>query len=194
MSVVSTRRPPAHPPLGATADRQRQAKWMAYLGCAGALGYGGMKVIWALGGTIGMSNPERFHATENGLPLPQRLFDYWGTQSLAAFGVVILLGLVYPWGNVAILRALLRGLAWAGSLMSVLGVSGLVLTISGTSGTSLVGSSNDWGSLDTGTYLFTYVCFLVLGLGFGATAWLTRRLTAVHGQPRAGDGVEATRS
>ena len=33
--------------------------------------------------------------------------------------MVILLGLVYPWGNAAILRPLLRTLAWVGSLIGV---------------------------------------------------------------------------
>jgi hypothetical protein len=69
---------------------------MAYLGCAGALGYGGMKVVWALGGTVGLSNPEHFHAIENGLSAPGRAFDHWGTPILAGLAIVILLGLSYP--------------------------------------------------------------------------------------------------
>ena len=63
MTVLLTRRPRAHQLPGNPADRQRHARWMAYLGCAGALGYGGMKVVWALGGTVGLSNPEHFHAS-----------------------------------------------------------------------------------------------------------------------------------
>ncbi len=59
----------------------------------------------------------------------QRFFDYWGTPILAGLAVVVLLGLVYPWGNVMILRPLLRTLAWAGSLAGVAGVAGLILTI-----------------------------------------------------------------
>jgi hypothetical protein len=132
-----------------------------------------MKVIWALGRTIGMSDPQRFHAIDNGLPLPQRFFDYWGTPILAGLAVVILLGVVHPWGKV-ILRPLLRGLAWVGSLVGVAGVVGLILTISGTSLVTTTTAGNDWGSLD-GVYLSTYMCFIAVGLGFGATAWLTRR-------------------
>jgi hypothetical protein len=133
------------------AGRQRQARRTAYLGCAGALGYGGMKVIWALGGTVGMSRPERFHAIEDGLPLGPRLFDYWGTPVLGGLAVVVLVGLVCPWGNAVILRPLLRTLAWTGSLLSVAGVVGLVLTVSGTSLVGTATAGNDWGSLDTGT-------------------------------------------
>jgi len=158
--------------LAIPVDRQVFPTRMAHLGCAGALGYGGMKVVWALGGTIGLSNSQRFHAIEDGLPAPQRFFDYWGTPILAGFAVVIFLGLVHSWGRAVILRPLLRILAWVGSLVGVAGVIGLILTMSGTS--LATSGGNDWGSLDTGTYLFTYACFLAVGLGFGVTVWLTR--------------------
>jgi len=38
---------------GVRADRQRRARRMAYLGCAAALGYGVLKLVWSLGGTVG---------------------------------------------------------------------------------------------------------------------------------------------
>ena len=170
---------------GVTTDCELLPRRMAYLGCAGALGYGGMKVIWALGGTIGMTNPERFHSIENGLEAPQRFFDYWGTPILAGLAVVILLGLVHRWGRAVILRPLLRALAWVGSVVGVAGVAGLILTMSGTS--LVTSGANDHNSLDTGTYLFTYVCFLAVGLGFGVTAWLTRGSTGRH--PRHVNGT-----
>jgi hypothetical protein len=157
---------------GVPADRQRRARRMAYLGCAAALGYGVLKAVWTLGGTIGLRDPERFRAPPEGLTAVQRYFDYWGTPILAGLAVVILLGLVYPWGNVIILRPLLRTLAWAGSLVGVAGVAGLILAIR-----YLVGDldSDRLGGIHPATYLFVYVCFLVLGLAFGVTAWLTRR-------------------
>ena len=58
-----------------------------------------------------------------------RWFDYWGTPILAGAAVVILLGLVYRWGNVKLVRPVLRALACAGSLMAVVGVAGLIVTI-----------------------------------------------------------------
>jgi hypothetical protein len=175
------RRLPTLPPSHFPADRQRLAKRAAYLGCPGSVGYGGMKVIWALGGTLGMSNPATFHAKENGLPLGQRLFDDWGTPILAGLGMVILLGLVYPSGNKPVLRPLLRALVWAGSLVGVVGVIGLILTLSGTSMVKLSSGGNDWGSLDTGVYVFTYLCFVAVGVGFAVTAWLTRRANGNRG-------------
>ena len=83
---------------GVPADRQPLARRMAYLGCAGALGYGVLKVVWALGSRVGVR--PQFRLAPEGLTAAQRAFDYWGTQILAELAVVILLGLVYPWGNV----------------------------------------------------------------------------------------------
>jgi len=106
------------------------------------------------------------------LTAPGRFFDYWETQTLAGLAVVILLGVVYPWGNGKVLRPLLRTLAWVGSLIGIVGVVGLILTIR-----DYVGGlgPNRLGDVDPGTFLFVYVCFLVLGVAFGVTAWLTRR-------------------
>ena len=87
--------------------------------------------------------------------------------------MVILLGLVYPWGNVVIVRPLLRALAWAGSLLAVAGVAGLILIIRYFAGD--LSSARLGEGIHPATYLFVYVCFLVLGVAFGVTAWLTRR-------------------
>jgi hypothetical protein len=151
------------------ADRQRRARRVAYLGCAAALGYGGLKALWALGSTVGrhgqMHNPA-------GLTAAGRLFDYWGTPLLACLAVVILLGLVYPWGNVKVVRPLLRALAWAGSLVAVAGVGEFVQTIRYFAGDL----PEHWlGGIYPATFLFVGACFLVLGVSFGVTAWLTRR-------------------
>jgi len=147
---------------------------MAYLGCAAALGYGGLKAIWSLGGTVGL-RAGRFHVASQGL---ERLFDYWGTPVLAGLAVVILLGLVYPWGNVRIVRPLLRALAWAGSLLTVVSVGGLIVMIQYYAGhlnpDRLVDQAGHV-AIQPATVVFVYVCFLVLGLAFGVTAWLTRR-------------------
>ena len=108
----------------------------------------------------------------------QRLFDYWGTPILAGLAVVILLGLVYPWGNVRIVRPVLRALAWAGSLLTVAGVGGLILTIQYYAGDLSPDRLVDRAghvAIQPATFVFVYVCFLVLGLAFGVTAWLTRR-------------------
>lgn len=172
MTVGLTRRPSAPRRPAVPADRLRRARQVAYLGCAGAFGYGGLKVIWALGGTVGLRYPGRFRLSPAGLTAAQRFFDYWGTPILAGLAVVILLGLVYPWGNVIVVRPLLRILAWAGSLLTVVGVAGFTLTIWQFADNL---THDRLGGIHPATYLFVYVCFLVLGLAFGVTAWLTRR-------------------
>ena len=131
-----------------------------------------LKVIWALGGMIGLRDPERFHLAPEGLTAAQRFFDYWGTPILVGLAVVILLGLVYPWGNARFLRPLLRTLAWAGSPLSVVGLAGLILTIQHFAADL---NSDRLGGIHPATFVFVYVCFLVLGVAFGVTAWLTRR-------------------
>jgi hypothetical protein len=105
-------------------------------------------------------------------PRRNGFFDYWGTPILVGLAVVILLGLVYPWGNMRFLRPLLRTLAWAGSLLSVAGVAGLILTSQ-----YFVGDlhRDRLGGIHPGAYLFVYVCFLVLDVAFSVTAWLSRR-------------------
>ena len=102
----------------------------------------------------------------------QRFFDYWGTPILAGLAVVILLGLVSPWGNVTVVRPLLRALAWAGSLVGVAGTAGLIETIRYFPGDL---TNDRLGGIYPATFLFVYACFLVLGLAFGVTAWPTRR-------------------
>ena len=159
---------------GIPADRQRHAQRVAYLGCAAALGYGVLKLVWSLGGTIGLRHHERLHVAPAGVTGLGRLFDYWGTPILAGLAVVILLGLVYPWGNAPIVRPLLRALAWAGTLVTVAGVGGLILMIQYYAGDLSPDRLVDQAghvAIQPATFVFVYICFLVLGV----TAWLTRR-------------------
>ena len=163
---------------GIPADRQRHARRVAYLGCAAALGYGVLKLVWSLGGTIGLGHHERLHVAPAGVTGLGRLFDYWGTPILAGLAVVILLGLVYPWGNTPIVRPLLRALAWAGTLVIVAGVGGLILMIRYYAGDLSPDRLVDQAghvAIQPATFVFVYICFLVLGVAFGVTAWLTRR-------------------
>jgi hypothetical protein len=101
---------------------------------------------------------------------------------------------VYSWGNVRIVRPLLRALAWAGSLMAVVGVAGLIVTIRDFA----VGLGPDrLGGIHPATFLFVYVCFLVLGVAFGVKAWLTRRDTlplAVEAAGASQGGAEGGRA
>jgi hypothetical protein len=61
---------------GVRAGRQRRARRMAYLGCAAALGYGVLKLIWSLGGTPGLRDPEVLRASLTATTRVRRFFDY----------------------------------------------------------------------------------------------------------------------
>lgn len=157
---------------GVPADRQRRARRVAYLGCAADLGYGALKALWSLGGTVGLRDPERFRVAPADVTGVARLFDYWGTPGLAGLAVVILLGLVYPLGQ----RADRAAPAAGPGLGRVAGGRGrrvrLILMIRYFAGDL---SSDRLGAIHPATFMFVYVCFLVLGVAFGMTAWLTRR-------------------
>ena len=73
---------------GARADRQRHARRMAYLGCAAALGYGVLKLVWSLGSTLGRNG--QMPPPPASLTAAARWFDYCGTPILAGVAVVIL--------------------------------------------------------------------------------------------------------
>lgn len=167
----------AHPllePTGVTRPPQlerRWARWTAAAGCLGALGYGGLKAIWALGGTIGVDDPAKLRAA--GTSDSMWLVENLGTVALAALASLILLALVLPMGAV-VPRPILRTLGWLGTVMVVPGAVGLVEIVAYVTGVHGFGSVS-LGGVSAGTYVFVYVCFLTLGLAFAATTFLTRR-------------------
>jgi hypothetical protein len=68
MTVGLTLRPRACRRPGVPSDRQRRARRLAYLGCAAALGYGALKAVWSLGGTIGLLHPEQLRVPASVTP------------------------------------------------------------------------------------------------------------------------------
>lgn len=69
------------------------------------------------------------------------------------------------------MRPLPRILAWAGSLIAMSGLIGLILSMLYIAGDHAIGV----GDLDPCTCVSTYICFTMLGVGFAGTAWLTRQ-------------------
>lgn len=146
--------------------RGRRARRVAYIGVAAAVAHAALKVAWAFGSTIGVEDEtvwEQSTTTELEIAL-------WGTAALAAIAAAILLALVQPWGRV-VPRRVLRPLAWLGAVvMTVAGGVGLTMVIG-----YLVGAWDmDRGDLYAFMYVYVYGGFLLLGLAFGTTAWLTR--------------------
>lgn len=149
----------------------RWARWTAAVGCLAALGYGGLKAIWALGGTIGIDDPSQLRPA--GTSDVMWLVENMGTVALAALAALILLALVLPAGAL-VPRRILRTLGWLGVVMVVPGAVGLLEILDYIAGSHLF-SATQLGGISAGTYVFVYVCFLTLGLSFAATARLTRQ-------------------
>lgn len=158
----------ACPPVP-TPSCGRRALATAALGCAGALGYGALKTAWALGSHIGVEGTPAWE--RDPLPLGAELLAFAGTALLALLAVAILLALVMPAGR-RVPRRPLRALAWTGAgVMIPFGLVGVATSLPG------VLSEVPAAELDgmyPATFLFVYGSFLLLGIGFAATAWLTR--------------------
>lgn len=155
---------------GAITPRpKRWATIAAAAGCLGALGYGGLKALWAVGSTVGIENPQQLRpaGTSMGLWTLENL----ATTGLAALAALILLGLVQP-RLIGVPRLILRALGWLGTIMVIPGAVGLAETLDYVAGTRLF-PPVELGGVSPATYVFVYVCFLTLGLAFAATTFLT---------------------
>jgi hypothetical protein len=96
------------------------------------------------------------------------LVALWATVLLAGLAGAILLSLVQPWGR-RVPRRLRAALAWLGfAVMTTVGLASLGSTI------VKVVAGAPFPMLTPAIYLWTYSCFVVLGLAFAATAWRTR--------------------
>ena len=138
------------------------------LGLAGVLGYGTLKVGWALGGTWGVTDPARWRSDLAALAGPELAAAFWGTVVLDLAGLVLLLALA----RAAVRRGAhpaLRALAWLGAaVLGVAGVAGLVVTVA-------VPSSAGSDPLAHWVYLAVYGSFGLLALALGRLALLSRR-------------------
>lgn len=152
-----------------TSRRQRWAKTAAAAGCLGALGYGGLKALWAMGATVGIDNPAQLRPTGTSAEL--WALENLGTTGLAGLAALILLGLVHP-GVTGVPRLIVRALGWLGTIMVIPGALGLAEILDYVAGTGLLPPAN-LGGVSPVTYVFVYACFLTLGLAFAATSLLT---------------------
>jgi hypothetical protein len=148
-----------------TSTPDKQAVTAAYLGCAATAGYAVLKVAWALGSTLGVSDKAVFEEFLDQLGGP--LVALWATVLLALLAGAILLSLVQPWG-LRVPRRLRASLAWLGAIMAPLGLMRLGQAIAA----AIAG--DPFPMLTPAIYISVYVCFTVLGLTFAITAWRTR--------------------
>lgn len=139
----------------------RLAAVTAAAGALAALGYGALKAIWALGGTLGVNGTPPW---VEDMPGWQHFLAFWGTVILAVAAAALVAALVSPWGRS---RRPLRALAWLGAvLLTPVGLIGTAQSVAGIEGDP---------TLSPAVYAFVYGSFLTLGLAFASTAWLTRR-------------------
>jgi hypothetical protein len=152
-------------------DHSRAATAAAVAGAAAALAYGALKAVWAVGGTLGVRHTPPW---VDGMPGWQHFLAFWGTVALAVLAAAILLALVRPWGR-AVPRRPLRAVAWLGAaLMTSVGTLGSMPMVAYHLGLRDLSADEISGALAPGVYTFVYGSFLVLGVAFAATAWLTR--------------------
>jgi len=148
----------------------QQALRAAYLGCAAAAGYAALKVAWGLGSTLGVSDTAVFDRFMEQIGGP--LLALWATVLLGLLAGAILLSLVQPWGR-RVPRRLRASLAWLGfAIMAPVGLLRLGQTI------AEIVAGDPFPMLTPAIYLWTYSCFVVLGMTFAVTAWRTRDLVA----------------
>lgn len=153
-----------------TQRRVRWAKMAAAAGCLAALGYGGLKALWAMGATIGINDPGQLRPA--GTTPALWALENLGTTGLAALAVLILLALVHPRGT-RVQRLIVRPLGWLGTVMVIPGAVGLAEILDYIARTHLF-PPVELGGVSPLTYVFVYACFLTLGLAFAATSFLTR--------------------
>ena len=146
--------------------QHKQALPAALLGCAAAGGYAALKAAWALGSTFGVRDTAVFERFLEQIGGP--LVALWATVLLAGLAGAILLSLVQPWGR-RVPRRLRAAPAWLGfAVMTTVGLVSLGSTI------AQVVAGAPFPMLTPAIYLWTYSCFVVLGLAFAVTAWRTR--------------------
>lgn len=176
----------------------RWVRRLAYAGAAAFLPYAGMKTTWAVGGTFaGVSGAQmtRDFARNGASGLVLRL-ESWGvdvTALLAALGLVLLFGLIRPWGQ-ALPRWLLLTPACVGAAtLAPYGLAGIVYCGLGTAGVVTIPRGQFPSPSDA---LLVCWCglgaFGVFGVALSAAAWsYFRRTRPVCVAARVGDRYPA---
>lgn len=171
----------------------RWVRRLAYAGTVAFLPYAAMKTTWAVGGTFaGLSGAQltRDFARGGASGLVLRL-ESWGidvTALLAVLGLVLLFGLVRPWGQ-ALPRWLLLTPACVGAAtLAPYGVAGVVYCGLGTAGVVAVPRGQFPSPSDA---LLVCWCglgaFAVFGVALAAAAWsYLRRTRPVCAPARSG--------
>lgn len=134
---------------------RRFARNAGYLSCIPALFYGGLKVYWSAGGSLGYINREAALATGH-----VGQFDF--TAILAALAVVLALALIQPWGE-KLPRWLVLFIAFvACTLLTIGGIVGLATVLFQIGNSTYLPTA--MGGLIFPIFIIIYTCFLFWGI------------------------------
>lgn len=152
----------------------------ALVGCAALAAYAALKVVWALGGQLGVRDPAEWQQMLSSLTDGQLFGAFWGTVLIDVAGAALLIALA-RWPSY---RAdspparVLRGLGWlAGVGSTLVGLAGLAVSVGPATGL-WTEAPGDPGPLADWVFVVVYGAFSVVGLAFLATTTLTGRAVA----------------
>ena len=154
---------------------QRRAVISAIVGSVALAVYAALKVVWALGGQLGVRDPSEWRRMLDSLTSPEVFGAFWGTVLLDACGAALLLVLAWPHpGWRQRWRSILRGLGWlAGAGLTLVGTAGLLVSLGPLTGL-WAEAPGDAGPLADWVFLVVYGAFWVVGLAFLTTTASTR--------------------
>jgi len=142
--------------------------------------YAALKVVWALGGHLGVQDSVERQQMLSSLTGSQRFGAFGGTVLLDVAGAALLIALAWRPSYLAVspLARTLRVLGWlAGVALTLVGLAGLAVSVGPVTGL-WTESPGDPGPLADWVFVVVYGAFSVVGLAFLATTTLTRRAVA----------------
>ncbi|CUB10970.1 hypothetical protein BN2127_JRS1_02756 [Bacillus cereus] len=143
------------------AGWKKFSKSAGYLSCLPALVYGGLKIYWSIGGSLGYVNREAALAEGH-----VGQFDF--TAVLAALAMVLSLALIQPWGEKVPRWILLFVAFGASSLLILGGLTGLATVLFQVQSSAHLPIA--LGGLLVPIFIIVYICFLFWGIMLGIAA------------------------
>ena len=146
----------------------------ALIGCAALTIYAVLKVIWAVGGDIGVRNSAQWQEMLSRLTEGQLFGAFWGTVLLDVVAAVLLVAVAVLRPSPALLVRAIRLAGWlVGCALTLAGGAGLAVSL-GPVTDLWISAPGDPGPLADWVFILVYGSFLVTGLAFLATTALSR--------------------
>ncbi len=175
---------------GSERAGSRPVRWPGYAAAVLALPYAVLKTAWALGSTVGLTDPDEVVELMAGQGVAAWVAG-WGTVLLALAGSAIGLGLAHRPRH-ALVAAAVRAAGWVGAVVLVsTGLTATWLTVGSLAGSADAGGES--GPIADWVYLLVYADFALWGLAL-LLACLRCRPARTPGRvgARTGRGVGLT--